>query len=132
MGADAVLQALVLRHPEPDCQALAQDPTALPTLRRVAAEVEQPPWAALRATRCLTLSFSKEAAEDLRRWVADPGQLGLARVILRELPQLPEPEAVPLAQAALTGPHRAEAQDALTRDPRPALQALLASRPASP
>lgn len=121
----ALIRALSVRDPEPTCaeaEALVADP--VDTLRHVVANAEQPPWLPMRAARCLLQH--PEGDTDADEWVRDPKRRGLALLALHVLDDLPAGRALPLATAALEGPHRGEARRVLGASAHPELRALVA------
>ena len=122
----AVTAALSGRDSTIDCaavEALAKDPVA--TLISVTNHVEMPPWVGVRAAHCLTSRHAAAAEPTLTAWVTDPNTRGLAILVLDELNTLPEPLALRLATATLSGPHAADAQKRLPNSVHPSVRALV-------
>lgn len=125
-GEQAVIRALSVREPAPDCEAveaLVANPVA--TLTAVATDVPHPPWVGLRAATCLTLGHAEVAQDTLRDWVSDAETGGLARIVLQAVDDMPEHVAEEVLRDALAGPHAAAATDAAAGSDRPALRSLL-------
>lgn len=121
----SVHRALSVRDPAPDCaEVLAGVEAPVPVLVRIAEEAEAPPWAPLRAAGCLVRLYGEAAEGHLRDWVVDPAREGLAHLVLSQIDLLPEPVAVEVVRDALTGPHRAAAEEAAAASERPDVQAL--------
>jgi 2-oxoglutarate dehydrogenase E2 component (dihydrolipoamide succinyltransferase) len=116
---EAVWRALSARHGTPDCAAFSPGDLAF-----VAAHATHPPGAAIAAATCLFQAHPAAAADEARRWFATPGAAGLALVAVQHLAALPAAEALPLARAALDGPHRAQVAPRLARSPAPGVAAL--------
>jgi hypothetical protein len=124
--AASVEAALRVRHDPPSCEALVaglRDPAA--ALAAVVETVELPPWVPLRAARCAARLPSAEPA--VRRWVVDAARPGLAEVVVDALRQVEPARAVPLARAALAGPHADRIRERLATSDVPALRALAGS-----
>jgi hypothetical protein len=128
LETQAVYKALSVRDPEPECAAVeALSATPAQTLLEVVEHASQPPWAGMRAATCLILGHGEAMAPTLASWVQDPDRRGLALLVLDQLDQLPEAQALELAQQALAGPHAADVPSRLARSQRPALHALVPS-----
>ena len=82
------------------------------TLTYIVENVSRPPWAPMRAATCLAKLYPEESQDDLVRWVANPKTKGLAFLLTKQIPNLPEPVAKKVAIAGLQGPF---AEDVRTR-----------------
>ena len=122
---DAVLKALSVRDPEPPCAAVAAltpDPAA--SLERIAETVELPPWAPMRAARCLVAEHAEAGEAAFLRWVVDPERAGLGELVLHRTRTLPEPVAAHVLERALLGDLREPALDAISADARATVRTL--------
>ncbi len=127
---DAVYRALSLRDAPPGCaevEALAAEP--LVALRAVVERAAMPPWAPLRAARCIVTHHAEPARADLAGWLTDADRRGLALVVLDAMDELPEPLALELSAAALAGPLADDARQRLADSERPAIRALVSAPP---
>jgi hypothetical protein len=123
---EALLRALSVRDPVPSCSELAvlvPDPAV--SLRNIAETVTLPPWAPMRAARCLVADHAKVSEPAFIAWVANPATAGLARLVLKRTAALEETAAARVIAAALPTSLRDDARAAIIADPRPALQALV-------
>ena len=120
----AVHRVLSARHFSGCAPASAASETPVQDLIAVAETSTMPPWAALRAARCLVVDHAAEARPDLERWVTSAEQRGLGIVVLSALDEAPLEVAIPVAQAALTGPDPADVRRRLLSLQAPELREL--------
>jgi len=120
--AEALTRDLSMRHAVPCDELSAGLAEPVPALRWAVATIQQPPWAAMHAAECLTLLHADEVTDDLTRWVRDPALKGLGIQTLGLLPQLSEPVAVKVTEAALTGNLADRARKAALDDAREAVR----------
>ena len=119
-------RALSVRHPEPDCAAVeALVPDAVDSLTALANEVQMPPWAPMRAARCLVERHAEAAEPTLKAWVADPDLLGFAKLVTKKIDHMPEPVAVRVAEAALASPNAEQVTRELSASTHPKVLALV-------
>lgn len=121
-----LVQALSSHDGPPSCDdldAMVDDPVA--SLERVVEHVTMPPWAGMSAARCLIVNHPQSAEPTISQWMDDPEKLGLAKLVLLSVDQLPEPMALDVARVALRGPHAVEARKRLPKSTRPAVRALV-------
>lgn len=119
-------RALSYRHALPcaEIEALTDDPVA--DLLAAVEQIEQPPWAPMRAAQCLVASHATTIRADLERWVVVPEQKGLGLLALGMLDQMPVETAVPVARLALRdGPDREAARLRVGRSTVPEVRALV-------
>jgi hypothetical protein len=129
-GLEALVRALSARDAGPSCadaEALVPDPVA--ALSHVVAHVPMPPQAPMRAATCLVDRHPEAVADDLVRWVRDDTLKGLGRLALQSLDTLPEPIAVKVARAAVTGPLSEEALVAVRAAKSDAVRAAAPPQP---
>ncbi len=117
---EAVVRALSVRHDPPPCEALG---VPVSTFVYVAEHDLGPPWVGLRAAQCALPTA--EAHDAVLRWVTDARWAGLARLVAISLPSLPAADAVPVARAALAGPHASLLRPTLARSQVGAVRALV-------
>lgn len=125
-GADAIAKALSGRHVRPCNEVEALSAAPADALVWVVDHVQQPPWAGMRAARCLIEGHVDEVEPRLHRWVTDPTMRGLGRLVIAHLDTLPPTLAHTLAMEALReGPEPARTSRALKRLETPELRALV-------
>lgn len=121
-----VARQLAAHDGPPDCAAieaeLAADPVA--TWLYVVNTVSMPPATPMRAAGCLIRLHPEAAADAMVQWVTTPGFEGLGKLVLAELPSLPEPVAVRVVEAGLRGGLAAEVRGAAAAAPQAGVQAL--------
>lgn len=122
----AVYKALSPRHEAPSCDALdamSEDPVA--TYAFVIEHAQQPPWAGMRAARCLMVNHPTEAKPHMAKWVTSPEHRGLAILAVQQLDELPLDIATEIATLALTeGPDVDAMRGRIARNGRPEIAAL--------
>ena len=101
---NALVRTLSVRDSGLDCQTLKADDLQM-DLTYVVENVTRPPWAGMRAAACLAELYPTEAQPDFVRWVQDPKTKGLAFLLAGQIKRLPDPVAIEVAQAGLSGPH---------------------------
>lgn len=124
---EAVYRALSMRDQGPSCEdldAMAKDPVA--TLINITEHATMPPWVGVRATQCLVSRHAEDAKSTLSAWIVDPNKRGLAFVISDNTATMPEPVALELARAGLTGPHGADLKRRLAKSSWPSVVQLSA------
>ena len=116
----AVHKALSARHDDTACTEIAaMSEDSLTTFTNIVAHATQPPWAAMRAARCITELHAEAAQDEITRWVTDPGLAGLRLQTLNRIDKLPEAVAAHVANAALAAGHEDVDPDQLiATDPR--------------
>lgn len=123
---EALYRALSLRDAELDCKALeAKSDTLVDDLVVIADQAKMPPWAAIRATHCLSSHHAEASREHLSRWLAAKETAGLAQTILANIDDMPESIALDLGRSALDGPSAELTRTALARSERATLRALI-------
>jgi len=123
----ALYDALKVRDDGPSCEALAalsQDIAS--DLIWIVDHATQPPWAGIRAARCILSDHLEAKATDIDAWVVDPSKKGLALLTLSMLDEVPEPAAVRFATLALDGPLADDARSRLVDSVHPAVANLAA------
>jgi hypothetical protein len=119
---DALRVALSGRHPVP-CETLrALTPNPAADLSRAVNHLPYPPWAPMRAARCLLLEPGTDAV--VAGWVTDPERLGLAQLVFDHLDELPTARSVTVVERALTGPWSVEARRAARSSNRREVRAV--------
>jgi hypothetical protein len=124
----AVYRALSARDAPAGCaevEALASEP--LDALRTVVERATMPPWAPMRAARCIVTHHAEPAREDLSAWLSDESKRGLGLIVLDAMDELPELLAVDLTAVALKGPMADDARQRLADSDRPAIRALISA-----
>lgn len=128
-GASAVSKALSARHAI-ECEvaeALSTEPVA--ALEWVVDHVEAPPWAGIRAARCLARRHPEAVQASLRAWLTDPARKGLGRVVVAELDHMPLALAESLATTAMEqGTEPTRTARTLRRLEHPSLRAIAGPR----
>ncbi len=100
---DAVVRALSSRDPV-SCETVeALTPTPRETLLEVVEQVSMPPWAPMKAADCLVRNHPLDVIPQMEAWVTDPNLLGLGRLVLGRIDQMPVEAALPVARKALVG-----------------------------
>lgn len=124
---EAVYRALSMRDQGPSCEdldAMAKDPVAV--LINITEHATMPPWVGVRATQCLVSRHAEDAKATLSAWIVDPNKRGLAFVISDNTAGMPEPVALELARAGLSGPHAADLKRRLAKSSWPSVVQLSA------
>lgn len=124
----ALYDALKARDGGPSCDelaALSQDIAS--DLIWIVDNAKQPPWAGIRAARCILSDHLEAKATDVDAWVVDPSKKGLALLTLSMLDEVPEPAAVRFATLALNGPLADDARARLVDSVHPAVANLAVS-----
>ncbi|MCB9758491.1 MAG: hypothetical protein H6739_01495 [Alphaproteobacteria bacterium] len=128
--APAPMVRALSAYEAPACQDIAAlSPSPVEDLGWVVDHVSQPPWAPMTAAQCLLQLYPEETRPVAERWVVDPERAGLARLVFGELERLPPEVALPLARAALAGPHAPILERRLARSEDPTLRALVLPAP---
>ena len=126
---EAMARALSKRDSAPPCgevEALSLDP--LTDLVWLVEHIQKPPWVGMRAARCVLENHSAEASAVLEDWVIDPALKGLGFLILDSLDDLPQTQAIELAQRALSeGPDPEAARTRVARSDNPLISVLAAT-----
>ena len=136
---------LSARDGDVDCHALIGDEGAAATrdaLVHIADTVQRPPWVPLRAVGCVTAMAGADpvALDAARRWVAIPGQPGLALVVIGRSADLSAPQALELAELTATHhgqdpQHTLRIAESLRQSPHAGVRAVgdkLGSEPTTP
>ncbi|MEC7987914.1 MAG: hypothetical protein VX278_22290 [Myxococcota bacterium] len=103
-SSSTLVRRLSVRDTGLDCKTL-EAVNLREELTYVVENVSRPPWAGMRAAACLAELFPNESKTDFVRWVKDPNTKGLAFLLAGQLEKLPDPVAIDVAEAALSGPH---------------------------
>jgi hypothetical protein len=102
-----VYMAFLPRHPTQSCDEVTADLSApAATLDTVVHGPSLPPWVPMRAATCLVDQHLQDGEKAITGWLEDPKMLGLARLVMRRLADMPAPIAKRLETAALRGPHQ--------------------------
>ncbi len=118
--------ALSVRHPAPDCatiSAMSEDPVT--DLLYLVDNAILPAWVGMRAAGCLLSDHAEAAQPQILSWVQSEQTRGLAILTLGQLDALPQPMALQVAQAALSGPLVDTAQPRIAASERAELRALV-------
>ena len=124
----ALYNALKVRDSGPSCDeltALSQDIAS--DLIWIVDNAKQPPWAGIRAARCILSDHLEAKATDVDAWVVDPEKKGLALLTLSMLDEVPETAAVRFATLALDGPLAEDARARLADSVHPAVANMAVS-----
>jgi hypothetical protein len=122
----AIYEALLPRHAEPDCAAVDRlSPDPLRDLRFVVDNAQTPAWVPMRAAQCIVVRHAAEAEAEIGAWLVDPQRKGLAILAADGLDHVPAPLAERFAQKAVQGPWAAELRPRLGRCAHPGVRAVV-------